>query len=131
MQDGVIDCLLDGEGLKVFGATVLGRVLAKDVVDEVVEAVTSNMNSLVGNRLPSVDVVLRNSLVLSQASVDLHCDVERLLCPAGVVLSLVEGLFRLTLRIHYASNLRLEVVPCLICEWSGNIIFSIVDDLVP
>ena len=37
LEDGVIDGFLDGEGLKVFFG------VAKDIVDEVVEAVTSDV----------------------------------------------------------------------------------------
>ena len=44
VQDGVIDGSLDGEGFKVFlGAINVGSILAKDVVDEVIETVTSNV----------------------------------------------------------------------------------------
>ena len=51
--------------------------------------------------------------------------------PASIILGLIEGLLWLALRIHYASDLRLESVPCLVCEWSVDVMISVVDEFVP
>jgi len=107
--------------------------VAENVVNEVVKAIASQNETLVGNRLPLVKVLLRNRLILCQAVIELGGDVEGLLSVGVVIETLV--LRRITDRIrivaHDIGDIRLQLSPGVVIDRASNVMVAIVEDLVP
>lgn len=93
----------------------------------------TKIESLVCNGQPLVLVLLGDGSVLSQTRVQLHCDVERLVRKRVIVEALVKGLVLdgVCVSGHNVGDLRLEGIPSITGEGSGDIVIPIVENLVP
>ena len=93
----------------------------------------TKIESLVCNGQPLVLVLLGDGSVLSQTRVQLHCDVERLVRKRVIVDALVKGLVLDGVRVggHKVGDLRLEGIPSITGEGSGDVVIPRVENLVP
>ena len=107
--------------------------VTENVVDRVVQSVATKIESLVCNGQPLVLVLLGDGSVLSQTRVQLHCDVERLVRKRVIVDALVKGLVLDGVRVggHKVGDLRLEGIPSITGEGSGDVVLLTVENLVP
>ena len=68
--------------------------IAKDIVDDIVEAIATEGESLIGDRQPLVEVGLRDGQILSKAVVERNRDIEGLVSVGIEVGAFVGGHIR-------------------------------------